>query len=205
MPDSSQTRVEGQEHRDFETRFANGQPPTGDFGTPDYTTLTIPPGAAPGQPQLIIEEWFYSSVKGMPPPEPVMETCRKCEGHVHQVKVLFGPVVGTPAGAIQGTDVQDQQHALEGHHGSHFGERYTNSLCQGRELTRTKLTWPVSGRTIVKWETKTINHIKNGFVWFGPIGNRACPIPDGTDFFLDPPGLEGELAGNDRPQQQRTV
>jgi hypothetical protein len=101
--------------------------------------------------------------------------------------------------------VQDQQHSMEGHHGAHFGEMYTNSRCQGTELLRTKLTWSVSGRTIVKWESTTIDHIKNGFVWFGPIGNRPCPFLDGTDFFLDPPGLEGELAGNDRQQQQQRI
>ncbi len=190
MPDSTEQNVYGQTYRDYEDRFDNGNPPTDDFGPPIETETIVPRNPAPGAPRITIEEAFYSNVQCNPPPELVLESCNQCGTHVHEVKVLFGPVVGTPPGGIQGPDVADQQHAQANNFGSHLGERFTNSRCTGTEITRTKLTWSVSGRTIVTWKTKTINHVKNGFVWLSDISQNPCDVEEKIGFFLDSTSLE---------------
>lgn len=174
MPDSAETAVHGDEWRDLEERFRNGDPPGPDFGAPIHTDLTVPPGAAAGEPTIRIQEWFYSSVTCNPPPEQVLEECDKCDGHSHRVKVLFGPMVGTPPGGLQGPGVEDQQHVPDDHYGRHLGERFVDSRCRGTETTRTKMTYSLTGRIYVTWKTKTIDHVKNGFVWRSPISENPC-------------------------------
>lgn len=193
MPDSNETAVDPQTSSEYENRFQNGDPPTDDFGPPIETTEVHPRNQPPGLPTVTIEQWFYSNVTCNPGPEIVLETCDQCGGHVHEVKILFGQVVGTPAGGIRGPEVEDQQHAGDDHFGQHLGELFVNSRCKGKEITRTRITSSVTGRSIGGWRTKTIDHVKNGFVWLSDISKNPCESRKELGEFMGSEFLESAL------------
>ncbi|RCX28119.1 hypothetical protein [Thioalbus denitrificans] len=195
MADSHWKWTDRQESQTFEQRYQDGDAPRDGMREEGDETRIIPPGTPADEPHIRIEMTTWSNVACTPPPDLVLEECDKCDGHRHQVKILFGAVVGTPPGGIQGPGVGDQQHVGEAHYGRHLGERYVNARCRGEEISRSHLTWTESGRTDVVWKQRTVDHVKNGFVWIGDIGNNPCAGRKEVEEHLDPDWFEGEGAG----------